>query len=149
MGEKNLNKDFTNTRRGEGVTILRKFFYIFLNDGFPYCEHRTACSAKVCSGQCALDSKGGCQVGSLLLLCHYSSFLSTFPNPHQHKFYISKVLFLRCTHAGLDEVKPFPDFTSPQSRLPMQRKTYSCPELEIPLQSASQKVTKCAASTFV
>ena len=37
MGEKNLNKDFPNTRRG-GVTILRKFFskfYIFLNDGFP------------------------------------------------------------------------------------------------------------------
>ena len=37
MGEKNLNKDFSNTRRG-GVTILRKFFskfYIFLNDGFP------------------------------------------------------------------------------------------------------------------
>ena len=25
MGEKNLNKDFSNTRRG-GVTILRKFF---------------------------------------------------------------------------------------------------------------------------
>ena len=38
MGEKNLNKDFSNTRRG-GVTILREFFsksYIFLNDGFPY-----------------------------------------------------------------------------------------------------------------
>ena len=38
MGEKNLNKDFTNTRRGGGVTILRKFFskFLFLNDGFPY-----------------------------------------------------------------------------------------------------------------
>ena len=38
MGEKNLNKDFSNTRRGGGFTILRKFFskfYIFLNDGFP------------------------------------------------------------------------------------------------------------------
>ena len=39
MGETNLNKDFSNTRRGGGgVTILRKFFskfYIFLNDGFP------------------------------------------------------------------------------------------------------------------
>ena len=30
MGEKNLNKDFTNTRRGGGVTILRKFFSKFL-----------------------------------------------------------------------------------------------------------------------
>ena len=39
MGEKNLNKDFSNTRRGGGVTILRKFFskfLFFLNDGFPY-----------------------------------------------------------------------------------------------------------------
>ena len=34
MGEENLNKDFSNTRRGGGVTILRKFFskfYIFLH----------------------------------------------------------------------------------------------------------------------
>ena len=29
MGEKNLNKDFSNTRGG-GVTILRKFFSKFL-----------------------------------------------------------------------------------------------------------------------
>ena len=39
MGEKNLNKDFPNTRRGGGgVIILRKFFLkflYFLNDGFP------------------------------------------------------------------------------------------------------------------
>ena len=120
------------------ITAATSFILCKVTVKWTYCEHRTACSAKVCSGQCALDSKGGCQVGSLLLLCHYSSFLSTFPNPHQHKFYISKVLFLRCTHAGLDEVKPFPDLTSPQSRLPMQRKTYSCPELEIPL----QRITK-------
>ena len=36
---KNLNKDFTNTGRGGGVTILWKFFikpYYFLKDGFPY-----------------------------------------------------------------------------------------------------------------
>ena len=42
MGEKNLNKDFSNTRRGGGDTILRKFFsktYIFLNDGFPKCQN--------------------------------------------------------------------------------------------------------------
>ena len=37
MGEKNLNKDFTNTGQG-GVTILWKFFIkrkFFLKDGFP------------------------------------------------------------------------------------------------------------------
>ena len=35
---KNLNKDFTNTIRGGGVTILWKFFIknvFFFNDGFP------------------------------------------------------------------------------------------------------------------
>ena len=35
---KNLNKDFTNTGRGGGVTILWKFFikpYYFLKYGFP------------------------------------------------------------------------------------------------------------------
>ena len=40
---KNLNKDFTNTIRGGGVTILWKFFVkfrFFLKDGFPYkCKH--------------------------------------------------------------------------------------------------------------
>ena len=38
-GRTNLNKDFTNTGRGEGVTILWKFFIkfrFFLKDGFPY-----------------------------------------------------------------------------------------------------------------
>ena len=37
---KNLNKDFTNTTRGGGVTILWKFFIkfrFFLKDGFPKC----------------------------------------------------------------------------------------------------------------
>ena len=62
------------------ITAATSFILCKVTVKWTYCEHRTACSAKVCSGQCALDSKGGCQVGSLLLLCHYSSFLSTFPN---------------------------------------------------------------------
>ena len=42
MGEKNLNKDFTNTRRGGGgghyfEKVFSKFLY-FLNDGFPYLQ---------------------------------------------------------------------------------------------------------------
>ena len=43
MGENNLNKDFSNTRRGGGgAPFLKKFFsktYIFLNDGFPKCQN--------------------------------------------------------------------------------------------------------------
>ena len=39
MGEKNLNKDFSNTRRGGGPPFWASFSQnpcFFLNDGFPY-----------------------------------------------------------------------------------------------------------------
>ena len=47
---KNLNKDFTNTTRGGGATILGKFFIkfrFFLKDGFPYVLMYIAHSAAI------------------------------------------------------------------------------------------------------
>ena len=106
-----------------------------------------SCNVECSVTLCAVERKG-CQVGSLLLLCHYSSFLSTFPTLCNASDSIFEMYFPpRCRNVGLCEVKPFPDFTSLQSRLPMQRKIYSLSRAGD--SAAAQKfTTKCSASTL-
>ena len=81
-------------------------------------------------------TRRGCQVGSLLLLCHYSS--SLFHSFSNFLTQVSEIIFrVWCRRGRLDEVKPFPDFSSLQSKLPPHRKIYPCPILEKPLDGKS------------
>ena len=84
-------------------------------------------------------TRRGCQVGSLLLLCHYSS--SLFHSFSNFLTQVSEIIFrVWCRRERLDEVKPFPDFSSLQSKLPPHRKIYPCPILEKPLDGKSAPI---------
>ena len=84
-------------------------------------------------------TRRGCQVGSLLLLCHYSS--SLFHSFSNFLTQVSEIIFrVWCKRERLDEVKPFPDFSSLQSKLPPHWKIYPCPILEKPLDGKSAPI---------